>query len=308
MGAGSENLTGAATTYQAIFQEFFGEGVPGVAGMFTEEVPVSGKRLSIPITTSYPRIRRWLGDKVFESLRHFSQDVDVEPWEASTQLDRLDIETDQGGTVDSALRSFLGSEVTAFDDMVITELLTNPTGYDGVSLLNNSHPYSNSTGDNLTTDALSLTSLRAMDEQMRSFQDETGRPLMVSPNTLVVGEDLKDEALEITGADRPIYFDNTGAEATSSVIDAITIQNVRAGSHSVVVTPWITGTQWFLMDLRRPGLRPMITARFRAFGPQTQENMDSEGRFVQDVMRFSIEGDYGVAAGLWWLIGGKIAA
>ncbi len=306
--AGSDNLTVAQAQYEALFQEFFGGGVPGAAQLFAQEVDVPGRRLSVPVATSFPRIRRWLGDKIFKSLRAFRQDIDVDPWEASIELDRLDVMADPTGVVDTVIRAFLGSEVSSFDDMVFTELLANPVGYDGVSLLNDAHPFSNGTGDNLTTAAISHVDVRLMHEQMRGFQDEDGRPLQVVPNTLLVGTDLEHEALEIAGADKPIFFNNTGAEAAAAVIGGVVIENVTKGRYNVVVSEWITGNQWFLMDLRRPGLRPIIVPKFRSFEPQMQDRMDAEGRFVADKVRASLEGDYGVGAGLWWLVGGRIAA
>lgn len=306
--AGNSNLEAAQATYEAIFQEFFGSGAPAAAQAITTEVQVSGTSLEIPITTSFPRIQRWLGDKTFKALRAYKQQVEVEEWAVGVELKRLQVDADTSGTVDATLRAFLSDQVDAFEKMIMDELLTNPTGYDGVALLHDSHPHTNSTGDNLTTDALGLSSFRAMDEAMRGFQNEDGKPMNVRPNTLLVGEGNKFKALEITGADRPIYFDNTGAEATSSVIDGITIQNVTSGSHNVVVTPYIDGEQWYLMDLTREGLRPMLTARYRSFEPQTQTGMDSEARFMRDHYRFSLEGDYGVGAGLWWLVGGRNAS
>lgn len=306
--AGESNLAGAQATYSAIFQEFFGDGVPGVSQMFSFEQPINGTSLRVPMVTSFPRVRRWLGDKVAKSLRAFVQTFTLEPWEQSIEMDRITVDYDADGVVDMALRQFLGGQVQMFDDMNITELLTNPTGYDATALLADSHPYSNSTGDNLTTDALSLSSLRAMDLAMRGFQNEDGKPLLVTPSHLLVGESLKDTALEITGADRPIYFDASGAEATSSVVGGVVIENVRRGTWTPIVTPWITGTQWFLMDLTKPGLRPWIVARGRAFTPVTQLSEDSDPRYRRGVYGFSVEGDYGIGAGLWPLIGGKIAA
>lgn len=307
--AGANNLAAAEATYQAIFQELFtGEGLPGMAEQMTRIVPVSTKRLSLPIATSMPRIRKWLGEKVTKSIRGFLQDIDVDPWEATIGIDRLDVDGENSGVVESTLRGFLSSQADAFNHAVITlTMLTNPTGYDGVALFSNSHPYSNSTGDNLTSDALSHSSFRALDAAMRGFQDERGRNLGVSPNVLMVGPSLKDTALEVTGADKPIFFNNTGAEATSSVIGGVVIENVKRGSHDVWVSGELTGSEWFLLDTTKPGLSPMLAAEFRKFEAVSQSDMTDESRFKRNEYLFSLEGDYGIAPGLWQLIGGKIS-
>ena len=75
-----------------------------------------------------------------------------------------------------------------------------------------------------------------------------------------------------------------------------------------LVSPWITGSQWFLMDLTKGGLRPMMAAEMRAFEAVSQDQMTDDDRFKRNVFNFSLEGDYGPAAGLWQLIGGRIAS
>lgn len=305
--AGSNNLAAVNADYLALFQDFFGEGIPGLAHHITREVPVSGTKLTISNTLSFPRVREWLGGKVVKSLRSLTQDIPLKTFEATVGIDRKDVDYDKSGTVQDTLSSFLGQQVSAFDDLLFAKLLANPTGYDGVSLINNSHPYSNSTGDNLTTDALSFASLEAMDTAMRGFQDETGRPLNITPNMLLVGESNRQTALQITGAGRPIFYNDTGAEASSSVIDHWMSEN-PAASHMVAVTPWITGTQWFLIDSTKPGASPMVATVGKAFEAIPATDRTDSHRWHRDEYQYSLEGDYGFGAGLWQLIGGKIAA
>ena len=270
-------------------------------------VPTNSSRLTIPTTMSAPRVRKWLGDKVVKALRALVQDIDVDPWEATIGIERKYVDYDSGGTVTAMLTAFLGREVTAFDDVVFQTLLDNPVGHDGVSLLNDSHPYSNSTGDNLTTDALSYSSWVAMKAQMADFTDEDGTPLGVRPNVLLVGPSNEQKALEITGAQRAVAITSSGVEGTSSVVAAYMRDNPY-GQAAVLVADWITGGQWFAMDLTKPGMKPLVVAEARAFEPITQDEMTDESRFRRDKYLYSLEGDYGVGAGLWQLIGGRIAA
>lgn len=306
--AGHSALAAANADYKAIFQEFFGSGIPGIFQLFTEEIQVEGDAVSLPITTSIPQMETWVGDKIFNTLRQYMFTLDVVPHAANLELKRLKVDTDKTGTIGHALRTFLGRQVQAMDKLVIAKLLANPVGYDEVALLSNSHPHSNSTGDNLTTDAISHTAVRAMHSQMMAFEDEDGENWGVNPRVLLVGPSLEHEALEISGADKPIYFNASGAEATSSVVGGVVIENVSKGRYEVVVSQRITGTQWFLIDPSKPGAKPIVSGVYRSFEPHTQAEMDSHGRFMSDDYRYSLEGDVGFGAGLWQTIGGKIAA
>jgi len=305
--AGANGLAAANAEYRALFQEIFGEQIPGIASEIATMQSITGSSLTVTNSMSHPRMRQWLGDKVVKSLRSLTQDIPLVAWEATVGLKRVEVDYDKSGTVTSALSAFLNQQVSALDDLVIAKLLANPTGYDGVSLISNSHPYSNSTGDNLTTDALSFSSLEAMDTAMRSFQDEVGRPLHVTPNLLLVGESNRHTALQITGANRPIFFNASAAEATSSVIDSWMSENPFA-SHAVIVSQWITGTQWFLQDTTKPYARPIVVAEGRALEAVPHDEMNSEARFLRDEYLYSVEGDLGFGAGLWQVVGGKIAA
>lgn len=301
-------IENASIVWQTAFGDFFSGGaVDAIAGLVSTEIPVSGESISIPIVTAGHGLREWLGDKVYKDFRAYAQTITVRSWESSTELSRKKLVTDTSGATDIALRGWLGSQKRMYEYLVIDQMLTNPTGYDGVALIHDTHPNTNSTGDNKTTDALSHASFRAMLEQMRGFTDEWGNDLAITPNTLVVGYQLYDTALEVTNAERPLFFDANAAEATASVVGAVKIDNIYTGQVNVVVSNRIRGTQWFLMDLTK-GLKPIIVTRLRAFESHSQTDMTDEQRFARDKYRFSIEGDYGIGAGPWPLIAGKIAA
>ena len=308
--AGNANLISAQATYLALYQELFANGPSGVAALIAQTVPVSGKRLSVPVVTSFPRLREWIGSRVSKDLRAFRQDIDIKTYEATTTLPRLDVDADQSGAVGAHLRSFLASAASQIDDVMIAGLIANTqAGYDGVSLLNASHPFSSSTGNNLTTDALGFASFRAAKAAMRAFADEDGRPLGVNPTHMLVGPQLERTALEVVGADRPVPYSASAQDASSSIVAATTITNVYQGECQVIVSPWITGNQWFLMDLSKPGLRPITRAVYREVEPvETQvDGMSSYLRFEYDEYAFALEGDFTFAPGLWQLIYGRVA-
>ena len=79
----------------------------------------------------------------------------------------------------------------------------NNTTPDGLALASNSHLYSPSDAtvqDNLSTSAFSDTALSAAITAMKKFRDSMGQPMVVRPDTLIVGPHLEMTAKQILPA------------------------------------------------------------------------------------------------------------
>lgn len=312
--AGSSNLLAAQTLFEAAYQSAInGAASSGAPALIAQDITAPGaNRVSIPVVTSLPRLREWLGSRVSKDLRAFRQDVDIKTYEATVQIKRRDLDGDSSGAVAAALIGSFPQRLQAMlEDVCITTLVANAlTGYDGVALLNASHPFSSGTGNNITTDALGFASFRAAKQAMRLFADEDGTPLNMNPTHLLVGPQNERTALEVVGADRPVPYSASAQDASSSIVAATTITNVYAGECQVIVSPWITGGQWFLMDLSKPGIRPMVRAVHRELEPisTVEDGMTHYVRFTYDEYHFGVEGDFTYAPGVWQTVYGRVAA
>lgn len=310
--AGSSELAEASAVYEALYQDVFAQSPMGyVADELARNVPCDGSSLVVPVVQGAPRMSTWAGSKAVKDLRAFSQSIDIQPYEATIGLNRLTVTTDKSGVVASAISAFLAKQKKALDDLLIAKFVANTwLGYDGVSLLNDSHPHSNSTGDNLTTSALTFTTFRAAIEAMSDFTDEDGTPLDLFPTHLLVGPAQIRSAMEIVGADRPVSVSNAGAtDATSNVVGAVTIPNVFQGMVKVIQSNWITGNQWAIAHVS-PGMAPFTIATHRAIEPIVKDgrDMQSDSRFFDDKFYYSLEGDLGFGPGSWQCIYGSVTA
>lgn len=313
--AGASNLQASQAQFEALYQQVWNQPLVGsVALECCNSVATDGKYLRIPVVTSYPRFRQWNGEKAIKDLRAFEQTIEVVPYEASVGLKRLFVETDRSGAVNASLTSFLTqAKNSGVDDLLITQLLANTwTSYDGVTLLNAAHTFMNGTGNNLTTSALSFSTYRAGKQAMALFADEDGRPLNIFPTHLVVGPAQERIAKEIIGADRPVNVTSAGAlDGAVNVVGITTIPNVFQGDTKLIVSPWITGNQWFLIHASSAtGLTPFVRAVFREIEPQVKDGRDMLGnmRFMRDEYVYSLEGDMGFGAGLPQCIYGSVTA
>lgn len=310
--AGSANLEEASAVYEALYQDVFAQSPMGyVADELARNAPCEGGKLVVPVVQGAPRMSAWAGSKAVKDLRAFVQDIPVYPYEATIGLNRLQVTTDKSGVIADSIRAFLSKQKKALDDLLVSKFVANTwTGYDGVSLLNDSHPYSNSTGDNLTTSALTYTTFRAAIEAMADFTDEDGTPLDLFPTHLLVGQAQIRSALEIVGADRPMAVSNAGAfDGTSNVVGAVTIPNVFQGMVKVIQSTWITGNQWAIAHVS-PGMAPFTIATHRAIEPIVKDGRDmtSDSRFFDDKFYYSLEGDLGFGPGQWQCIYGSVTA
>lgn len=311
--AGNANLAAAQATYSALFETLWADtgGMAFMNDSACRTVQISGSSLRIPVATSFPRFRVWNGSKQDKSIRAFAQTITVQPYERTIGLKRLEVDADTTGVVPDTLRAFLSDAKRGLDDILVAKYIANTwLGYDGTALMSDSHPYSNSTGDNLETAALSHEIARSVKAKMRLFTDEDGTPLNINPTTLYVGPSNERLGMEITQAGmRYVALNASGAEATSSVVAAAAAPNVYAGTMDLVVIPWL-GAQYAFCDLSKPGLTPFIRAVFREVEAITTEGqgMADHDRFHKDKRYYSLEGDFEFAPGLWQLIDGRVAA
>ena len=298
------NLAGAQSAFVALFQEAFNaHSGPYLHDLLSLDYKTDARFVRVPVVASMPGLRRWTGSKYFKSPRAYELTNTILSYEKSIELDRLDLDSQGSDAVAQQLSVFLGSAKRDLTKLLWTAIKANTwTGYDASTLLADSHPHTNSSGDNLTTSALSHSALKSGKAAMRRFQDEDGNLLDMAPTHLIVGPAQENLAKELTGAFRPVYVNASGAEATSSVVAATTSPNAFQGDMVVFVCPEIAGNEWAIADLSKPGLRPVVRYVKRELEPVMQNQMTDEGRFLFDKYRFSVEGDFVYGPGAWQTI------
>lgn len=263
---------------------------------FTTVTPAEGTSVDIVVVDGLPRPREWVSGsaKQYHSLRAYKKNIARRKWEATFELDRIDLDGDKSGVVGQRAAAFAQRQGSAYDQVVTEALLANSiTSYNGQPLLSNSHPNVNgSTYDNLTTSALSHAEFKTAMQTMELWTDENGEPLQCYGTTLMVGPANRQKAMEVTGSNRLVAVSNAGAQdATSNVVAAGLLENYIGGSVQVIVNPLFrSGAQWFLFDLSK-SVKPFGLAEWRKPEIISQLDMNSPSRFELDVYRWSLEFD-----------------
>ena len=93
----------------------------------------------------------------------------------------------------------------------------------------------------------------------------------------------------------------------TAVVGATTIENVYAGECQVIVNPYLADAAWLLMDLSKPGLRPVIQCRLDTVKPLILDKPTDYCAVEADEYGYAIKGIIGFEPGLWQLIAGRVS-
>lgn len=308
-------LDTASTTFHAMFDKAFAGAPPGVWATFTEKVETESEINEIDILGAMPVIREWKGAKIFRSIRAYSATAKLKSYESSLRIPFKKARYDRTTLVGRKIKQFMGvgGRGSAIYDKICTDALiavATTTGYDGVAVYSTAHPHgpSGATQSNRSSTAFSFAQHDAVMQAGPAIQDEYGEPFGVAYNQLMVGPKLAKLAMEVTQSkERVVAVANDGLEAGTRVA-AASIPNVYGGSAlftggdmDLIINPRLVGAYddyYFYFD-RNFGTKPVILYEGRAVEPHEQTQMDSEGRFINNELRFSLECDVVGAPGDW---------
>lgn len=261
-----------------------------------------------------PRAREWFGTRQVKDFEVYKRNFPIRNWEATVGVRVIDVNQDPTGVVNRTLRPFLSQTGEKFYDVFMySELTSNPTGVDGTTLLSNSHSNvgGSGTSDNLTTNALGYAEYASARQALLEMKDEYGNPLNVTPTHLLVGTAQEEIAKQITGSDKIVGITDGGeiVAAGGSGVDAnaVLLPNYYGGDAQVIVTPEITGNEWFLMDLSKER-KPFYAVEFEGVQGTPMDASDSDNVFHRDELYYGLHARVAPVPGDWHLIYGSVSA
>ncbi|MBI5189097.1 MAG: Mu-like prophage major head subunit gpT family protein [Nitrospirae bacterium] len=282
------NITSLYRGFSAVFKEAF-ETASALYPRIATEVPSASRQEEYNWLGRVPRMREWLGERVIQNLSAYSYTIKNRDWEATVAVDRNDVEDDAVGIYTPMVRALADASATHPDELVFDLLAGGFVNlcYDGRPFFDTAHP----TGDrpaqsNKATAALSATSYAAARAAMMSLVDESGKPLNVVPDLLVVPPQLEKAALEVLRADLT-------ADGTS---------NIYKNSADLVVAPYLAGSPdaWYLLDTKKP-VKPFIFQRRKAAVFVSKDTPEDEGVFMKKEFLFGVDSRDNAGYGLWQL-------
>jgi phage major head subunit gpT-like protein len=287
----AQNLTAVFINLKTIFNKAF-EAAPSQWQETTMLVPSGSSQNDYAWLSRFPRMRKWLGDKVIKSLAAFKYTIVNDDWETTIEVDRNDIEDDQIG-IYAPMAQEAGFSSKQLPDEIDADLKNGAmTGlcYDGQYFYDTDHPVAGASVSNKGTAALpaattaaAAASYGAARTAIMSITDDEGRPLALIPDVLEVPPAL---------------------EATARLIcesDKLTDQspNPWKGTAEVLVNPRLTSsTSWFLHVTNRP-LKPFVFQQRKAPVFVSQTDMNADNVFMRKNYLFGAEARCAGGYGLW---------
>lgn len=294
------NLTAVFINLKTTFNKAF-DAAPSLWQQTTMLVPSGSKQNDYSWLSRFPKMRKWLGDKVLKSLAAFKYTIVNDDWEATVEVDRNDIEDDTIGIYEPQAQE-AGYSAKQLPDEIDADLKNDAFAnecYDGQYFYDDDHVVAGASVSNLGTAALSAASTAlaaasygAARLAIMSFTDDDGRPLGLVPDLLEV-----PPALEATGK---LLLENMKLTDESP--------NPYIGTAKLLVNPRLTSsTAWFLHVTNRP-LKPFVYQERKKPVFVEQTGMDADNVFMRKKYRFGAEARAAGGYGLWQMSYGSTGA
>lgn len=189
------NLAALYTGFSAAFQGAF-SGVEPMYSSVATTVPSTTKSNTYGWLGKMPNFRKWLGDRVVNSIASHGYTIINEPYELTIGVDRDDIEDDNLG-IYTPMFAGMGDAAAKFPDTLVWPML--PGGfstpcYDGQFFFDTDHPVLDANGDpqsvsNMTAGAETPWYLLDVSRPLLPIIYQSRRPF----NRIVRMDDEKDE-------------------------------------------------------------------------------------------------------------------
>jgi phage major head subunit gpT-like protein len=150
------NLEAVFLNLKTIFNKAF-EAAPSIWEKTTMLVPSGSSQNNYNWLSQFPRMRKWVGDKVVKQFEAFKYAIVNDDWEATVEVKRNDIDDDTLGIYAPRAQS-AGYSAKQLPDEIDADLKNNAFTslcYDGQYFYDTDHPVAGASVSNKGTAALS---------------------------------------------------------------------------------------------------------------------------------------------------------
>ena len=261
-------------------------------------VPSGSSQNDYAWLSNFPKMRKWIGDKVIKALSAFKYTIVNDDFEATVEVDRNNIEDDTLG-IYAPQAQMAGYSAKKLPEEIVDELKNNGFAnkcYDGQYFYDTDHPVAGASVSNKGTAALSGMAQALADASygaartaVMSLKDDEGRPLKLVPNILEVPPALEKQGKRLVQMEK--LADDT--------------PNPYFGTAELVVNPGLTSTTaWFLHCTQLP-VKPFIYQERKKPVFVEQTNSQSDDVFNRKKFKFGAEARVAGGYGFWQMSWGS---
>jgi len=294
-----ETLKAAFDGFQALYKEAWSQVVPDWPKI-AMQVPSTKASETLDWLGDVPTMREFLGERTLKQLKGYKYTILNKDWESSIEVDRNQFEDDNIGIINPRIQDLPSAYARHCDNLVFALLSaglnTGSLCYDGTYFFNASHAESGTNQSNYSTAALSQAALEDGFQAMMAFTSDTGVPLGIIPDTLVVGLSIYLYALKLVGSLTTMI--TQGTTLTTGFLTTGTLNALSQFGIRVIPSPYIGANDWFLLCTKYP-IKPLIFQLRRAPEFAALINPTDESVFRAKKFLFGIDARYNVGYGLW---------
>lgn len=247
----------------------------------------------------FPKMKKWLGDKVIKALEAFKYVIVNDDFEGTVEVDRNDVEDDELG-IYGPMAQEAGFSAKQWPDEIVSELKDNAFTtecYDGQFFYDTDHPVGDGAGgvvsvSNRNAIALSDATRAAADASIGAariaimeFKDDEGRPLGLMGDTLEVPPALETIAIALSKNDK--LADDT--------------PNPYKGTFKVIVNPRLTSTTAWMLHVTTRAIKPFIFQQRKAPVFVQQTDPEADDVFMRKKFKYGAEARGNGGYALWQL-------
>jgi phage major head subunit gpT-like protein len=202
-------------------------------------IPGVSERVEFKWLGSIPTLKRWVGDRTLQRLRGETQALTTEWWANGIEVDVDDLNNEaKYGMIIKRIRSMAQACARRMDDQVVSHYVNGFAGtlgvtYDNQYLYDTDHTAAgDGTGvaqSNLIAGGFASGTFNTMLQKSMELVDDEGEPISVSVRRILAGP---QNQLTLRTVLKQEY---QAGGAT----------NIDAGMSTGIISPRITGTQWF---------------------------------------------------------------
>lgn len=288
------NLQSVFTGLKTIFNNAL-KAQPGKWQKTAMEVPSTGAGEDYAWLSRFPRMKKWVGDKVVKALAAGKYYKANEDFETTIAVKRNDIEDDRLGLYNNQSMQ-AGESAGELNDILVDDLKNSAftqTGIDGQYFYDTDHPVGDASVSNKITATLSAANLAAaqasygaLRTMIMNFKDEEGMPLRLVPDTFEVPPALEAVAKIICEADK--LLDNS--------------PNPYKGTAAVEVNPGLTSSSAFMLHVTsKQSVKPFIIQMRKKPVFVSQTSSENEDVFMRAEYKFGAEARATGLYGYWQL-------
>ncbi len=251
-------VVGAYENWRAIFQESFDK-------KDTQWEQICTLMDSQTLIENYswlgatPTVKEWFDERQYDNIAAYNFTVTNRDWESTITVDRNIYDDNRLGQVKPRVQE-LGFAVRQHQDqLVFHDTLVNghtTLCFDGQNYFDASHPIGQTGNTQANYGVLPLDGVNfdTTFAAMEAFQNDQGRPMGILPSLLVVGPKLRGTARALLNSE---YYPQAGFTGVGGTGASQMTANPWKGAADLLVSPYITSSSWFLMDVSRP-IKPII--------------------------------------------------